>query len=441
MDEQRIELLPAPPVSTDWRRLLLIGFAVVFFTFFVLGGWAAIARLDAAVVATAKISVESNRKTVQHLEGGIVKEILVRDGDAVKEGDVLVRLDPTRSEATSRAYRQQLAIALALEARLAAQRDMLDKVAFPKEVLDMRGDPQVAVAISDNQRQFENRRETLTRGIDVIERQIVQVRQEIEQSQVDVRSAQERVATINRELPNLRRLLERGLVPLPRVTALERELSQAQGALDNGRLSIDKGKAKTGEYQARIEQLRQEYRQEAANLLPDVQRTIGDARQQLVIASDALRRIDIKAPVTGTVQQMRIFTIGGVIRAGDPIVDIVPAADSLVVRAQISPYDRDRVHVGLPVEVRVPQFAKYQLAPITGQLRAVSQDSIPDEATRQMYFAAEVVVDKASIPPDLADKLTAGMQVDVVIPTEARTVLSYLMGPMLHNLALSMRER
>ena len=441
MDEQRIELLPAPPVSTDWRRMLLIGFAVVFFTFVVLGGWAATARLDAAVVATAKISVESNRKTVQHLEGGIVKEILVRDGDAVTEGDVLVRLDPTRSEATSRAYRQQLAIALALEARLAAQRDMLDKVAFPKEVLDMRGDPQVGVAVSDNQRQFENRRETLTRGIDVVERQMVQVRQEIEQSQVDVRSAQERLATINRELPNLRRLLERGLVPLPRVTALERELSLTQGALDNGRLAIDKGKAKIGEYQARIEQLRQEYRQEAANLLPDVQRTIGDARQQLVIASDALHRIDIKAPVTGTVQQMRIFTIGGVIRAGDPIVDIVPAADSLVVRAQITPYDRDRVRVGMPVEVRVPQFAKYQLAPITGQLHSVSQDSIADEATRQMYFAAEVVVDKASIPPELADKLTAGMQVDVVIPTEARTVLTYLMGPMLHNIALSMRER
>ncbi|KAA5599533.1 HlyD family type I secretion periplasmic adaptor subunit [Blastochloris sulfoviridis] len=441
MDEQRIELLPAPPVSTDWRRMLLIGFAVVFFTFVVLGGWAATARLDAAVVATAKISVESNRKTVQHLEGGIVKEILVRDGDAVTEGDVLVRLDPTRSEATSRAFRQQLAIALALEARLAAQRDMLDKVAFPKEVLDMRSDPQVGVAVSDNQRQFENRRESLTRGIDVIERQMVQVGQEIEQSQVDVRSAQERLATINRELPNLRRLLERGLVPLPRVTALERDLSLTQGALDNGRLAIDKGKAKIGEYQARIEQLRQEYRQEAANLLPDVQRTIGDARQQLVIASDALHRIDIKAPVTGTVQQMRIFTIGGVIRAGDPIVDIVPAADSLVVRAQITPYDRDRVRVGMPVEVRVAQFAKYQLAPITGQLHSVSQDSIPDEATHQMYFAAEVVVDKASIPPELADKLTAGMQVDVVIPTEARTVLTYLMGPMLHNIALSMRER
>ncbi|NJL07819.1 MAG: HlyD family type I secretion periplasmic adaptor subunit [Methylacidiphilales bacterium] len=441
MIEPRIELLPAPPVSSDWRRMLLVGFAVLFFTFVVLGGWAATARLDAAVVATAKISVESNRKTVQHLEGGIVSEILVRDGDIVKEGDVLVRLDSTRSEAMSRVYRQQLAVALTLEARLSAQRDMRETIRFPQDVLDLRGDPQVAVAMSDNQHQFENRRETLTRAIDVVERQIVQIHQEIEQAQVDVRSAQERIDTVNRELPNLRRLLERGLVALPRVTALERELSQTQGTLDNGRLSIDKGKAKIGEYQARIEQLRQEYRQEAANLLPDVQRTIGDVRQQLVIATDALRRIDIKAPVTGTVQQMRIFTIGGVIKPGDPIVDIVPAADSLVVRAQIAPYDRDRVRIGLPVEVRVPQFAKYQIAPILGQLRSVSQDSLIDDATRQMYFAAEVMVDKASIPPELVDKLVAGMQVDVVIPTEARTVLAYLTGPFLHRLALSMRER
>ncbi|NJL07411.1 MAG: HlyD family type I secretion periplasmic adaptor subunit [Methylacidiphilales bacterium] len=441
MDEQRIELLPAPAVSANWRQMLKIGFGVVILTFGVLGGWSAIARLDAAVVAPGTISVESNRKTVQHLEGGIVSEILVRDGDVVKKGAVLVRLDPTRSQAASRTYSLQLATALALEARLVAQREVRDHIDFPHEVLENSSDPQVATAISDNRQQFHNRRETLARGIEVIERQIAQVRREIEQASVDVRTSEQRIAAINRELPSLRNLLARGLVPLPRVTALEKELADAEGKLEGGSLAISKGGSKVEENEARIEQLRQEYRQEAANQLPDVQRTISDTRQQLVIAADALRRIDITAPVSGAVQQLRMFTTGGVIKPGDPILDIVPVADSLVVRARIAPYDRDRVRDHIPAEVRFPQLVKYQMAPIEGRVRSISQDSLPDEARRQPYFAAEVVVEKASIPADLVDRLTAGMEVDVVIPTESRTVLGYLLGPMLHHLALSMRER
>jgi HlyD family type I secretion membrane fusion protein len=437
----RIELIPAPVASADWQRMLKIGFGVIFLTFFVFGGWAAVARLDSAVVATGTISVESYRKTIQHLEGGIVREILVRDGDTVREGDVLVRLDPTRSEATDKTYRQQLALALALEARLLAQRDMQDKVTFPSEVMIFSDDPLISVSIRDNLRQFETRREGLVRAVEVLEKQIGQTNKEIEQSVVEQKSAQGQLDSIDQELPNLKALLEKGLVALPRVTTLERQQIQTRGVLENAKLNFAKGQEKVAEFQARIAQLRQDYRQEAANALIEIRKTLGDASQQVVIAGDALRRVDIKAPVSGTVQQMRVFTVGGVIKPGDPIMDLVPSSDTLVVRAKVGPYDIDRVHTGLPVEVRVPQFTRWQLKPIEGAVRSLSRDALIDEVSRQPYFAVEVAVDRTSIPADVDEKLTPGMTVDTVIRTEERTVLQYLVGPLFNRMATGLRER
>jgi len=445
LPEERIETLPAPKASANWSIMLRIGAVIIFFTFFVLGGWSAVARIDSAVVAQGSVAVESNRKTIQHLEGGIVRELLVRDGDTVHEGDVLVRLDPTRSEATDKTFRQQLAIALAVEARLIAQRDMLDKVTFPNDVMLFKDDPAIAIAMRDNQSQFENRREALMRQIEVFEKQIAQAKNESEQAAVDQKTAQDQLDSINVELPNLRTLLDKGLVALPRVTQLERQQMQTQGQLDNAKINITKAKEKMGEMQARIQSLRQDYRQEAANLIPDVRKTIGDARQQLVIASDALKRIEIRAPVTGTVQQMKIFTVGGVIKPGDPIMDIVPIADTLVVRAKVLPTDIDRILPGMKVELRVPQFLKYEIKPIEGVVRNVSHDTVVDQSASlgppQPYFAVEVSVDRSTIPDEVRDRITAGMVVDAIILTEERTVLSYLTGPLRDRLYASLRER
>ena len=445
MDGERIELMPAPVARTDWNVMLRLGAAVIVFTFVVLGGWSAVARLDSAVVADGAIAVESNRKTVQHLEGGIVREILVRDGDVVQQGDTLIRLDPTRNEATDKGFRQQLAIAGALLARLTAQRDMADTVDFPSEVTTLRDDPIIANAIRDNQSQFDNRRQGLLRGTEVLEKQIAQAKDEIRQATVDQQTAQNQIDSINIELPNLRGLLEKGLVALPRVTTLERQQMQVVGQLENAKISITKGKEKIGELQARINQLTQDYRQEGANGLPDARKVFSDARLQLTIANDALQRIDIKAPVSGTVQQLKIFTIGGVIKPGDPILDIVPLSDTLVVRARVMPIDVDRILTGEKVELRVPQFMKFELQPLEGVVRSVSRDSILDtqntSGTPQPYYAVEVAVDRASIPLEIRDRLIAGMTVDTLIRTQERTVLSYLLAPLRNRLAKAMHER
>jgi HlyD family type I secretion membrane fusion protein len=445
MDSDAVELLPAPPASTDWRALTRIGIAMVVFTFGVLGGWSAVARLDSAVVADGTVAVESYRKTVQHLEGGIVREILVRDGDLVHEGDVLVRLDPTQREATERGYRQQLAIARALEARLNAQRDMSDSIDFPDEVTSLRDDPLIANAIRDNQGQFDTRRLGLKKAIEVFERQIAQTNDDIHQAAVDEKSAQDQVDSIGLELPNLKGLLDRGLVALPRVTTLERQLIQTQGQLETAKINATRARAKIGEMQARIDSLKQDYRQEGANGLADVRKVISDARQQLVIASDAMQRVDIRAPVTGTVQQLKFYTVGGVVKPGDPILDIVPLSDTLVVRAKVQPVDVDRILTGEQVEIRVPQFMKFELEPIMGTVRSISRDSMLDAAATGApalpYFAVEVAVARASIAEGLRDRILAGMTVDTIIHTEDRTALSYLMAPLRNRLSKAMRER
>lgn len=444
-ESEPIELVPAPVAPTDWWVMTRAGIGIVVFTFVVLGGWSAVARLDSAVVADGTVAVESYRKTVQHLEGGIVRELLVRDGDVVHAGDTLIRLDPTQREATERGYRQQLAIASALEARLKAQRDMQDSVSFPEDVLTLRDDPQIASAIRDNQGQFDTRLQGLRKAIDVYEKQIAQTGDDIRQAGVDEKSAQEQIASIGIELPNLRGLLEKGLVALPRVTTLERQLIQTQGQLETARINAARSTAKIDEMQARIASLKQDYRQEGANGLPDVRKIISDARQQLAIAADAMQRVDIKAPVTGTVQQLKIFTVGGVIRPGDPILDVVPLSDTLVVRARVQPIDIDRILTGEAVEIRVPQFMKFELEPILGAVRSVSRDSLLDPPTTgapaMPYFAVEVGVARDAIPEGLRDRILAGMTVDTIIRTEDRTVLSYLVAPLRNRLAKAMRER
>ena len=444
-DDERIELLPAPIAPTNWPTMVRIAGAIIVFTFVVLGGWSAVARIDSAVVAEGTIAVESNRKTIQHLEGGIVREILVRDGDVVRQGDVLLRLDPTRNAAADLGYRQQLSIAFALEARLIAQRDMAERIDFPSDVTALAGDPLIANAIHDNESQFENRRQSLVRGEQVLEQQIAQAKDEIKQARLDQKTAQQQIDSIGVELPNLKMLFAKGLVTLPRVTTLERQLFQVQGQLDGAKIGETKASEKVAELQARIDQLRQDYRQEAANALPDVRKTISDARQQLVVANDALQRIEIKAPVAGTVQQLRIFTIGGVIKPGDPVLDIVPTSDTLVVRAKVMPVDVDRILTGESVEIRVPQFMKFELAPLLGTVRSISRDSVIDTSTPsgvpQPYFAAEIAVERASIPTEIRDRLSAGMIVDSIIRTQERTVLSYLTAPLRLRLAKAMHER
>ena len=263
----------------------------------------------------------------------------------------------------------------------------------------------------------------------------------MKQAQSDKQTAVQQLASIAKELPPLRRLLQQGLVPLPRVLTLERQEQQLQGASVKADIDLSRSRERVGEIETKQKQLRQEYSQEAASANPDVRKTLSDVSQQLILARDTLKRIEIIAPVSGQVQQLRIFTIGGVVKPGDPVVDVVPASAKLVVRARVSPVDIDRLRPGLPVEVRLPQFQRFQSEIMRGEVRSISRDTLLDEANRQPYYAMEVEADRASLPAEISDKLVAGMTTEVIVPTGERTVLQFLFSPMFNRLAAALRER
>jgi HlyD family type I secretion membrane fusion protein len=442
---QRTEIAPAglaPMPPADWRSVARVGRGVVFLGFGVLVGWASLARLDGAAVASGVVAVESNRKTVQHLEGGIVREILVRDGDIVTEGQVLLRLDPTRVDAQSETFRNQLAALVAQETRLLVERDVGPVLSFPPEVIRRSADGTVAAVIADQKRVFEVRRATLQSNLNVADAQIEQTRKESEQNASDLVTARATYENVVGELMPVRQLLQQRLVAVSRVMPLEREKLRLEGVIASAELQAQKLHERLVEAELRRNQVLADYRQEASTQLLDVRRQLSDVRQQLVVAEDAQRRFELKAPIAGTVQQMRIFTVGGVIRPGDPVLDLVPATDVLVIQAKISPLDVDRVTQGMSAEIRFPSFRYFGADIITGSLRSVSRDRlIEDSGSRDPYFAAEVTVDRASIPRVFADRLMAGIPADVIVPTEPRTVLEYLLNPILERFNKSMRER
>ncbi|MBR2819898.1 MAG: HlyD family type I secretion periplasmic adaptor subunit [Reyranella sp.] len=441
---QRTETTPtglAPLPPADWQRVARVGRAIVILGFGVFVGWASLARLDGAAVSSGVVAVESYRKTVQHLEGGIVREILVRDGDVVAEGQVLLRLDPTRVDAQSEAYRSQVAALQAQETRLLVERDVGSVLSFPAEVVRRSADPTVAAVITDQKQVFEVRRAALLGNLSVADAQIEQARKEAEQNTSDLATARATYDNVVGELVPLRGLLQQKLVAVSRVMPLEREKLRLEGVIASGELQAKKLNERLTEAELKRKQVLSDYRQESSTQLLDVRRQLSDARQQLVVAEDAQRRYELKAPIAGTVQQMRIFTVGGVIRPGDPVLDIVPTTDTLVIQAKISPLDVDRVTPGMPAEIRFPSFRYFGADIITGSLRSVSRDRLIEDASREPYFAAEVTVDRSSIPAVFANRLTAGIPADVVIPTEPRSVMSYLLTPIYERFDKSMRER
>lgn len=431
----------APVAPSDWRSLVRHGWIVVA-VFFGMGGlWAVTARLDQGAVAPGVISVASNRKVVQHLEGGLVRELRVREGDLVKEGAVLLRMDDTQARASAEVVRKQLAAALAEEARLVAERDFADAVSFPAEVTQVRDDPLVARAVADQVAAFNERRNNLIGQQTILEARIQQVREAMLGTEGEKTAGEEQVATIRRELAGLRDLLAKNLVQLPRVLALEREESRLKGVIGRTVADLARSEQTIGETRIQIQQLRQQFLEGVSRDLPAVRKVIAELREKLGVQNDILRRVDITAPQTGVVQGLKVFTVGGVIRPGDVLMEIVPVSDELVIRAQVSPLDVDNVHVGATAEIRFPAFSSRHPPLFFGEVRTLSRDRLLDDTNqRNPYFAAEVSVDQSKMPREFRDKIVAGMSADVIIATGERTALWYILGPMLNRMRFGMRE-
>jgi HlyD family secretion protein len=430
----------AKPVDLkDWKRPAAAGFALIAFTFVVLGGWSAVAKLDSAVTAPGVVAEGSGRKSVQHLEGGIIEEILVREGEHVAAGQVLFRLDPTQAQSSLDLLQNQLDAYLAEQARLIAERDRSTEIQWPDEIKSRSTLPNVKMAISDQKKQFSDRQNSLRGQIDVVGSKIAQLKIEIQGMQVERAATNKQLQIVNQELDDLEYLLTEKLVQKSRVLALQREKSRLEGLVGHSTMEEAKAEKEIGEADLQIEQVRNKMSEEVAHAIVEVRQKINDTREKVRVAQHIFKRIDIPAPVAGAVQDLKVFTVGGVIKPGEVLLQIIPDHDALIVQAHVSPHDMDRMWAGMRAEVRFSSFKSSLLPIISGRVESVSRDRLVDEATKQPYFLAQVIAE--DIPEELRDHIIAGMPADLVFPTGERTVLNYLIRPLQDRMHSAFRER
>ena len=424
----------------NWRPIAITGYVIIGLTFGVAGVWASVAKLDKAIVAVGYVETESNRKTIQHFEGGIVREILVKEGEHVAEGQVLFRLQKVQAEASSEMVQNQLDSALALEARLIAERDHAGQITWPKELLDQERDPVVAGVMTDQTKQFTERQASLNDQIKVLEARIDEFRQEIDGIEVEKDSTEKQGFYINQELVGLRELGEKKLVPMTRIYAMERERTRLEGVIGHSVAEIAKAQSSIGETKLQIQQIQQKFQEDVnANLL-DARQKITDLKERVAVANDVLRRVEIKAPRNGTVQNLKVFTVGQVVRMGENLVDIAPDDEPLIVSAQFQPTDVDNVHAGMQAEIRFPAFHSRTIPVMLGTLESISHDRLMDEMTHQYYFRGIIQLTRADIPEEYRSRIRAGMPAEVILSAGARTVMNYLVSPLTSSLRKTFRE-
>jgi len=427
--------------SDDFRRYALLGYAAIGIVLGGFGIWAALAPLDSAAIAPARVAVESDRKPVQHLEGGLVREILVREAQRVEEGQVLFRLQPTQAQSSLEILRKQLDAALALEARLLAERERAADIGFPAEVLARSHTPGTATAIADQQRQFTERRRSQTNQVDILKAKIEQTRRDLVGRGTQETALAAQLESFNTEITAVSSLAERGYYPRNKLLALERERNRITGELGMSKGEIARLNETIEEAQLQIQQTTQRHLEEVTQQLFDARARISETREKLGVAEDVLTRIDVRAARTGIIQGIKVHAIGAVIRPGDTFAEIVPVGDNLIMAARVSPLDIESVAVGQRAEVRFPAFSSQRAPTILGNVANISADSMFDEATKESYYLAQVAIDRTTIRPDLLQRLVPGMPADVLISRGERTMLQYLVDPLRNAFARSMRER
>lgn len=422
------------------KPVALAGFILIFLTFGVLGSWASIAKLDSAVVAPATISLEGNRRVVQHFEGGIVDEILVTEAGNVEQGQVVLRLNSVEARSNLEVFSTRLDVARLVEARLLAERALDEEVIFPEEVV-WKATPTIAAVIADQRDLFTDRRLILKSQADILAARLGQIDVQIGGFELQKSAFERRIENYTEMLDRMRDGESRGLIQGNLLNQREDELIEIETNLGQVITEIAQAEASIGETELQILQLTQEYKERANTELEQIRAEISELQERRKVAQDVLDRTEIRAPGSGTIQNLKVHTVGSVVRPGEVLMELVPEDEELIINARVSPIDKDNVAPGLSTEVRFTAF-KTKLTPIMlGSVETVSGDVItPDNANEPPYFLARVIVDEDDIPEEIVDRLTAGMPADVIITTGERTVANFIVSPLMDAVRKSMIE-
>jgi len=423
------------------RLHLIIGLAVVVVLAGGLGGWASTAEISGALIAPGQIVVESNVKKVQHPTGGVVGELLARDGDIVKSGDILVRLDDTVTKASLAIVTKNLDAQWARAARLEAEQRGLDKLTFPPQLTSRISEPDVKSLILSETKLFEVRVNGRTGQKAQLRERITQLNEEIAGLAAQEKAKDQEIALVEKELAGVRDLYDKHLVQISRLTTLERDAARLNGERAQYIASRAQAKGKITETELQIIQVDKDMVSEVSKDLRETNDKIGEFVERKVTAEDQLRRIDIRAPQDGMVLQSTVHTVGGVITAGDAVMMIVPQADDLQVEAKVNPQDIDKLQIGQKTLLRLSAFNQRTTPELNGVVSRVSPDVTTDQRTGQSYYTIRVTMPPQEVARLGEAKLIPGMPVEAFVQTGDRTLISYLMKPLSDQLMRAFREK
>lgn len=429
-----------PLPSDSARGATRIGWLIILLFFGGFGLWAAIAPLNGAVVADGVVTVEGNRKSVQHLQGGIVKEIKVKDGDSVQAGQTLLLLDDTTARAQYDIYFQQLALARATEARLTAELSKAEAVEFPQDLVSST-DPFVQKALQSQKSEFDTRRAALVGNTSILRRRIDQLTEQNAGNDGNIRAYQDQLTSMQAEEASLDGLLKSGLTTRSRILDLQRAEASLQGQIGDAKAALAANNQHIEEFKQQIDQLTSDQQSEVSRSLDDTQSKILDIAPQLQNAQTVLDRMTVRAPTEGKVVGLSVHTIGAVVAPGAVIMEIVPERTSLVVQARVAVQDISDLRPGMKAEVRFTSYKQRTTPLIRGTVADISADRITDEKTLAAYYQTQIALDPADLAANPEIVLYPGMPTTVLVTTQERTALDYFLGPLISSFDHAFKQK
>jgi membrane fusion protein, type I secretion system len=435
-------LITSPsPTHRSIRRNVLGGMAVFVILVAGVGGWAGTTPLSGALVTSGSIVVDSHVKKVQHPTGGVIGDLRVHEGDRVHGGDIVARLDQTVTQANLAIITRGLDELVARKARLATERDGSDLISFPQALSRRASEPEIAQIMEGELKLFELRRSARAGQKAQLHQQAAQLREEIVGLTAQQKAKAQEIELINRGLEGVRDLFAKTLIPITRLTQLEREATRLDGERAQLIAAVAQTKGKIAEIELKIFQIDQDLSSEVAKEMRDIDAKIGEFVERKVSAEDQLRRVDIRAPQDGTVFQLSVHTVGGVVGPGETIMLIVPNDENLTVEAKVNPQDIEQVQLNQRAALRFSAFNSATTPEIHGRISRISADTTSDQRTGQTYYTVRIAMSAEELSRVGQVKLVPGMPVECFIQTGERTALSYFLKPLQDQLMRTFRER
>jgi HlyD family type I secretion membrane fusion protein len=429
------------PPSDSIKRVAFAGWLIIAIFFGGIGTWAVTAPLNGAVVGNAVVKVDGNRKSVQHLDGGIVKELHVREGERVNVGDLLFVLDETQARAEYEVLSQQYVVLRATEVRLLTELDHGSALVMPDDLKARSDDTYLKSVWNGQVSQFESRRAALEGQRSVIREKINQLGSQIVGAEAQVKAFTDQITSVKAEAKDIAPLVERGLIARPRILQLERTAFGLEGQIADANANIAKARQAIAEQEQQIAQLDNDRMTDVTKDLRDTQAKMLEVIPKAMNAKAVLGRMEIRAPYAGRVVALTVFSVGGVIQRGEKILDIVPDQDLLTIEAQIAVEDISDIKPDMRAEVHLTAYKQRIVPIIHGDVIQVSADRLTDPKTNNPYYVAFVRIDESELATMPNIRLYPGMPATVMIPTIQRTAFDYIVGPLVMSFNHAFRQK